>query len=139
MPKVAAISSVAVVLCAPPLGLSTTMVRGPSRLRCTEATAARRETSTPPGAGEMRPPLIRRIVPCQPCRAGPAGTGGRELRKSARFGGKTSPPCPDRAAGGSYGSAGGPEAEPDDAESDRAESDDAGNARDDVDAPVSLG
>ena len=80
-------SSVAVVLCAPPLGLRTTIVRGPFRLRCTALMALRCICSVGLGASETSPPVRRRMAPCQPCSAGPVGAGGRELRKSARLGG----------------------------------------------------
>ena len=75
-PNVAASSIVAVVLCAPPLGLMTTIVLGPSKVRRTDADAARRRRSTLPGPGLIAPNVTRRMPRRQPCSAGPPRLDG---------------------------------------------------------------
>src|SRR5665648_221524 len=79
-------SRAAVVLWAPPLGLITTTVRGPSRLRWTLATASRSRRSAVPGAGAMTPAVSRRTVPRQPSSAGPVGEDRRVASRSPKVG-----------------------------------------------------
>src|SRR5450756_1973311 len=79
-------SRAAVVLWAPPFGLITTTVRGPSMLRWTLATASRSCCSVAPGAGAMTPPVSRRTVPRQPTSAGPGGEDRRVASRSPKVG-----------------------------------------------------
>ncbi|MFC5126615.1 hypothetical protein ACFPRL_25740 [Pseudoclavibacter helvolus] len=86
----AAIMSVAVVLCAPPLGFMTTTVRDPSNWRCTRRISSRLTRSASPGPSLMSPPVPKRRALRQPCCAGASGAACLSASKSASVGAEVS-------------------------------------------------
>src|SRR5690625_1711064 len=90
-PRVAAIIREAVVLWAPPLRLTTAMLRGPSsgrRMRSRRSLSAR---STLPGCGEMTPPVTLVMNPRRPRVALTFSGFAVELCRSCRVGRPSAP------------------------------------------------
>src|SRR5699024_2385535 len=105
-PRVAAIIREAVVLWAPPLRLTTAMLRGPSsgrRMRSRRSLSAR---STLPGCGEMTPPVTLVMNPRRPRVALIFSGFAVELCRSCRVGRPSAPAVATRVRVGGCGAGG---------------------------------
>src|SRR5690625_3853371 len=105
-PRVAAIIREAVVLWAPPLRLTTAMLRGPSsgrRMRSRRSLSAR---STLPGCGEMTPPVTLVMNPRRPRVALIFSGFAVELCRSCRVGRPSAPGVATRVRVGGFGAGG---------------------------------
>src|SRR5690625_4716368 len=105
-PRVAAIIREAVVLWAPPLRLTTAMLRGPSsgrRMRSRRSLSAR---STLPGCGEMTPPVTLVMNPRRPRVALIFSGFAVELCRSCRVGRPSAPGVATRVRVDGFGAGG---------------------------------